>query len=193
MADPKEELVRQWLIKANHDLASARKLANVPNPYLDSAIFHCQQAAEKAIKAFLVYHDQRFDKTQDLEILLDLATKFESQFSQHLETAAQLTPYAVTFRYPGNDIEPEPEEFADALKVAEKIYQFVLSNLPATVQPWSNTFPLTPSCCTGHRWWETPLLLPNGSMLSPRGAGYQSNAVRLSQDCSTDPYLGPRG
>lgn len=135
MADPKEELVRQWLIKANHDLASARKLATSPNPYLDSAIFHCQQAAEKAIKAFLVYHDQRFDKTHDLEVLIDSATKFEPQFSQHLETAAQLTPYAVTFRYPGNDIEPEPEEFTNALKIAEKVYQFVLASIPATVHP----------------------------------------------------------
>jgi HEPN domain-containing protein len=49
----KLELVRNWLIKAQHDLAAARKLALSPDPYLDVAVYHCQQAAEKAIKGFL--------------------------------------------------------------------------------------------------------------------------------------------
>jgi HEPN domain-containing protein len=26
-------------------------------PYLDTAVYHCQQAAEKAIKAYLTYRD----------------------------------------------------------------------------------------------------------------------------------------
>jgi hypothetical protein len=34
----KQELVRNWLIKAQHDLASARKLSTDPDPYLDVAI-----------------------------------------------------------------------------------------------------------------------------------------------------------
>lgn len=46
MDEAKRELVQSWLIKAQHDLAAARKLAADPNPYLDMAIYHCQQAAE---------------------------------------------------------------------------------------------------------------------------------------------------
>ncbi|PSO84185.1 MAG: hypothetical protein BRC41_10750 [Cyanobacteria bacterium QH_9_48_43] len=42
--------VQQWLIKAQHDLQAARALANQTSPLLDVAIYHCQQAAEKAIK-----------------------------------------------------------------------------------------------------------------------------------------------
>jgi hypothetical protein len=38
------------LIKAQHDLQAARALANQTSPLLDVAIYHCQQAAEKAIK-----------------------------------------------------------------------------------------------------------------------------------------------
>jgi len=49
------ELVRGWLVKAQHDLASARKLATDPDPYLDTAVYHCQQAAEKAVKGLLVF------------------------------------------------------------------------------------------------------------------------------------------
>ncbi len=55
MANSKDELVKSWLTKANHDLGSARQLSHGPDPYFDTAIYHCQQAAEKALKGFLVY------------------------------------------------------------------------------------------------------------------------------------------
>jgi HEPN domain-containing protein len=46
-----------WLAKADEDLRAARVLIDVREPLLETAIFHCQQAAEKAFKAFLVWHD----------------------------------------------------------------------------------------------------------------------------------------
>ena len=67
----KIDLVKSWMIKSNHDLNSARILADNPEPYLDTAIYHCHQAAEKAIKGFLVYHDVRFEKTHDLRLLIE--------------------------------------------------------------------------------------------------------------------------
>ena len=100
MDDAKRELVKAWLIKAQHDSAAAHKLAAEPNAYLDAAIYHCQQTAEKAIKAFLVFHDQRFEKTHDLKILAGLAQPFEVQFASWLNAAILLTPYVTTFRYP---------------------------------------------------------------------------------------------
>jgi HEPN domain-containing protein len=41
---------RAWLIKAKRDLDSAVRLAADVEPYLDTAIYHCQQAGEKAVK-----------------------------------------------------------------------------------------------------------------------------------------------
>jgi HEPN domain-containing protein len=55
--DNKTTLVKNWLIKAIHDLAVSKKLKTDKEQYLDVAIYHCQQAAEKAIKGFLVLHD----------------------------------------------------------------------------------------------------------------------------------------
>ena len=46
----KLELVRSWLVKSQRDLGAVQKLSTGPKPYLDVAIYHCQQAAEKAIK-----------------------------------------------------------------------------------------------------------------------------------------------
>jgi len=40
-----------WLSKADQDLGAARMLLD---GYPDVSLFHCQQAVEKALKAFLV-------------------------------------------------------------------------------------------------------------------------------------------
>jgi hypothetical protein len=45
--DSKAELVKNWLIKAQHDLLAAQKLSSEPDLYADVAIYHCQQTAEK--------------------------------------------------------------------------------------------------------------------------------------------------
>ena len=59
MHEEKRTEVRNRLIKSQHDLGSARRLMEGDEPYLDTAVYHCQQAAEKALKAFLTYHDSQ--------------------------------------------------------------------------------------------------------------------------------------
>ena len=44
------DLVRQWLAKAEDDLAVAAHLVDVGNPYLSAVGFHAQQASEKFLK-----------------------------------------------------------------------------------------------------------------------------------------------
>ncbi len=63
------EDTRAWLRYAAEDLQVAeRVLANAP-PFVRHALFHSQQAAEKALKAFLTWHDHPFRKTHDLKVL----------------------------------------------------------------------------------------------------------------------------
>ena len=102
MGDPKFELVRSWPYKARHDFSAAAKLAEGPDAYLDVAIYHTQQAAEKAIKAFLVYADRPFGRTHDLEALVTLAAEAESALDPWIEVADSLTPYATLYRYPND-------------------------------------------------------------------------------------------
>jgi len=45
MDEAKRRLVVSWLTKAAHDLESAQRLSSGPDPLLDAAIYHCQQAA----------------------------------------------------------------------------------------------------------------------------------------------------
>jgi HEPN domain-containing protein len=113
MDEARRGLVQGWLIKAQRDLATARKLADDPDPLLDTAIYHCQQAAEKAVKGFLAFHDQTVVKTHDVRFLINQALLLEPAFEEWLEAAECVTPYATAYRYPDEVLEPEHEEFRD--------------------------------------------------------------------------------
>jgi HEPN domain-containing protein len=59
--------VRAWLSKAELDLRAAAHEVSAPDAALwGDVLFHSQQAAEKAFKAFLAWHDTPFRKTHDL-------------------------------------------------------------------------------------------------------------------------------
>ena len=135
MNEPKRQLVHGWLIKARHDLLSARVLAAQVEPLLDTAVYHCQQAGEKAVKAFLTFHDCEFERIHDVERLVHLAMPYEDRFVECVSDARLLTPYATFFRYPGITFEPSVSEFAQAVMAATDIYEFVLSLLPVDVLP----------------------------------------------------------
>lgn len=137
MDDTKREWVRSWLVKAHSDLRSARALVALPEPATDTAIYHCQQAAEKALKGYLAFRDQQMERTHDLERLLELAAALEPAFAP-LETPADvLNPYATAFRYPdmlGVQF-PSVAEVNTAIEHAQAIYDFVLKQVPAEAHP----------------------------------------------------------
>lgn len=138
MDEAKQELVRNWLTKALHDLGAARRIAAdavEPDAFLDAAIYHCQQAAEKAVKGFLVFHDQEYEMTHDIRPLVQRAAGVEPGFNAWEETAENLTPYATAYRYPGPVMEPGRLEFEQALAEADGLYRFILSLLPEEVRP----------------------------------------------------------
>ena len=135
MTEAKEQLVRSWLTKAQHDLASARVLAANTPPLLDTAIYHCQQSAEKAVKGYLVFCDHEFERVHDMEVLIRSAVSHTTAFSAWVEVGRQLTPYARMFRYPGFVTGPSKEQFDWAISAAEGLYNFVLSLLPHALWP----------------------------------------------------------
>jgi HEPN domain-containing protein len=51
--DARTHLTREWLTKASHDLRGATLASSAQAALWDIAAFHAQQAAEKALKAFL--------------------------------------------------------------------------------------------------------------------------------------------
>jgi HEPN domain-containing protein len=131
---PDRELVRQWLERANADLRAATVLA--ADPSLSSeACFHCQQAVEKALKAYLTFKGSEFEYVHAIAYLTDLCAEQDDGFDRFRDLAEPLTRYAVGFRYPRSSSDPNPRETKDALVVAEQICRFVLDRLPPQVYP----------------------------------------------------------
>ena len=135
MDEATSELTHTWMVKARADLGSAHKLASGPDAYPDAAIYHCQQAAEKAIKGFLTFYGQRFQKVHSLPLLVAQAMNLRPEFSDLLDAAERLAPYATLFRYPGDILEPDPIELTQAMTDAKQFYTFVLEILPQEVHP----------------------------------------------------------
>jgi HEPN domain-containing protein len=131
------ELVKDWLTRARQDLRGATILAAAEDAPLDLAIYHCQQAAEKAVKAWLQWRDDPFAKTHNLRALVIQAATLDKGFEAFEKPAEILTPYVSAFRYPGGADEPMPsrEEFDEARQHAQAIYDFVLNRLPAAARP----------------------------------------------------------
>lgn len=99
MDEIKRQLVDEWLFKADEDLQAARVLHE--SKLSAPALFHCQQAAEKAIKGFLCACDFPLEKTHDIVHLLELAETRDSAFSSLIDSAGLLSSLGVTVRYPG--------------------------------------------------------------------------------------------
>jgi HEPN domain-containing protein len=64
-----------WLSKAGGDLRAAEILSAPENDQGAAAVYHCQQAAEKAVKALLVYRETPFPKTHDIERLVEMVNE----------------------------------------------------------------------------------------------------------------------
>lgn len=76
----------------------------MPMTSYETVSFHAQQAAEKALKGLLARHEVVFDRTHDLADLLRLTEPAAQGLGKQLDEAQELTPFAVTSRYPGGPV-----------------------------------------------------------------------------------------
>lgn len=121
MDEPTRTEVAAWMAKARRDLASARRLLEGSPPFLDTAVYHAQQAAEKALKAYLTACDEPFPKAHDLVLLLELCRRHGPSLAFLQEAAITLTPYATLYRYPDVVMEPDAADAQSALSHAAQV------------------------------------------------------------------------
>lgn len=118
-----------WLNLAEEDLLWAK--ASFKDKIFRGACFAAQQAAEKALKAFLVSKDITTPKIHDLVTLNNQCLNQNAQFQELEEACNILSPYYLSTRYP--DV-AQFEEFSekqthDVITQAEKVVNFVKSKL----------------------------------------------------------------
>lgn len=114
--------VQQWLTYADEDLWLARHgltITIAPPPYRLIA-YHAQQCAEKYLKAYLVLRRVDFPYTHNIAHLLDLCSA-QAPWAESLRDAEELTPFAITARYPGEDEEVTHAEAIRSLDLADRV------------------------------------------------------------------------
>jgi HEPN domain-containing protein len=128
----------EWLRLAWRDIRLAELALGDNPPLLGEALYHAQQAAEKALKGFLVYGGASYPLTHDFRRLPEFCESIDKSFATELSHAAGLTQFAVRFRYPGED-QPTREEALPWLTLARLVFREVERRLtpetPTAITP----------------------------------------------------------
>jgi len=117
----------RWLKIVEDDLKSAKGLLKIE--IFSTATYHCQQAAEKALKAYLVFKNHKVIKIHDLMKLVKLCCSFDKDFEKLYQDAGLLNPFSTKFRYPTEFDTPDYDDTKGAIKQAERIVNFVFKKV----------------------------------------------------------------
>ena len=125
----KSELINSWMGKADKDLLTAQHELSFPDAVTEAICFHCQQAVEKYLKAYLVFLGISFQKTHEIGELITKCEPKDKEISIFKEEADKLTDYAIQIRYPDEWSEPTLTEAKEAFEIANKIKEFILKRI----------------------------------------------------------------
>lgn len=110
---------REWVAKSEDDWLAANELHASRHRLHDQVCIHCQQMAEKYLKALLEELDQSVPKTHDLEQLTDRLLPFHPSLRSCRRGLLFLTNFAVDMRYPGS--QARKRDAAAALRWAARV------------------------------------------------------------------------
>jgi HEPN domain-containing protein len=112
---------KEWLYFAQMDLESAKYLQGMhPVPH-EVICYHCQQSAEKCLKAILVIHQHEVRKIHDLVKLIQEILVLEPGLHVLISVVAGLSDYATITRYPPA-MQIGSTESLRAIKDAEEVF-----------------------------------------------------------------------
>lgn len=114
-----------WVDRAAEDMIAARILMEDDRCYNVSA-FHCQQAIEKALKAFILLNTGDLVDGHNLSWLCKKAIKLDDKFREWLDESAVLNKCYIETRYPTDlPFELEQADIIKAYKMAFDMFEFI--------------------------------------------------------------------
>lgn len=119
--------MKEWYDMAVTDLSVAKHLNQAYHPKpVEIICYHCQQAAEKAIKGLILYYGAEggMPRQHDLSFLLNQVKNKVAIEEKYYDYADTLSPYGVAVRYP-NELFLEERHAKEAIKAADDILQWV--------------------------------------------------------------------
>ena len=126
-----DDNVQLWFEFANADLETADFLYEKQYPrQLEIICYHCQQAGEKAIKAVYIAKEipGGIPRKHDLWFLLEQMKNVVDIPESIYDAAEKLDPYAVVFRYPGEN-RVDDYRAKQAIGLAKTIINWVNQNI----------------------------------------------------------------
>jgi HEPN domain-containing protein len=122
--------VSEWIRYAQMDYDAAKNMAILHNPVpLEIVCYHCQQSAEKILKAYAIARGEPLIKTHDLNILLNQCKKYIPQFDDFARQCLTLTSYITLTRYPIGEDTVDEHDMNTALKDTLAIMDFTKGKL----------------------------------------------------------------
>ena len=116
--DPVEE-GRRWLRQAEEDFKDGKRARQERRFHL--ALFLYQQAAEKALKAYLLAQGEEYPiATHSVDVLLKAAVAYDGDF-ERVKKAKRLDQYYLTTRYPDALPGSVPAEYYDDVEEAREM------------------------------------------------------------------------
>jgi len=117
--------VRKWVGVADDDLAVARHILELrPHCPFRMAAYHAQQCAEKYLKGYLVWRDIDFPHTHNIARLRKLCSE-HADWVAELHDADELSPFAITARYPGESLVVTQADADLSVQIAERVRRAV--------------------------------------------------------------------
>lgn len=117
------EEYKEWMRRARSNLEIAKRSKGKEICYEDLC-FEAQQSAEKALKALMIYYKQPIPKVHSFHVLLERAERYV-KIPEEIKEVIELSDYAVQTRYPGDYTPVDEKEYKRAVKIAEKIFNWV--------------------------------------------------------------------
>ena len=121
--------VSEWLRYARMDYDAAMHLRSFHPMPIEIICYHCQQAAEKALKAVLIYHGKEVPHIHDTLRLWKLAAALEPTLSTFMPQSSRLANFATITRYPKelelneNDMQRALDDARAIVEAIEALYQ----------------------------------------------------------------------
>ena len=124
-----------WLKFARMDIGAAQQLfSQQQNPRqrpIEVIMYHCQQGAEKALKAYMVNNGYFPPKIHEMQELRIICRQWDAKFDnvRLIGHCAFLDPFAVIIRYPKHNLSLDSLVAQRGLNSTKRIYDFVCERL----------------------------------------------------------------
>ena len=119
-----------WIERAEGDRLNIRNNLQASAVPWETVCFNAQQAAEKYLKAFLVFHRRRPSRTHDLGEILNECLLFDQSLGPLRGDCNKLTDYGVSARYPVSHLQADEHMAREAVAASERVCEAIRAILP---------------------------------------------------------------